>query len=229
MTRFMSPYRKILFVASTATIAMGQALAIEVPIPEGATTSWVAEQIVQNGVPTEIQAISYPGGTEELMAFYRGQWESTDEGAGFREAEVGQWTMISRKEGNELAVVQVAEDASGNTAGYISVARYAGSVGPVEAAATFPKIGGTNTVSATESEDFGKRATTMVFSNDASIGQNAAFYRRELETLGWSLAHDTIQEDTQVLFFVSKVGQLELAISQAKAGSTIIFSNMVEE
>lgn len=205
-------------------LGLNPALA-DIYVPDSARVQVVGENILHNGMRTDISLISFDGSADQLLELYRREWQRSD-GIGYKEVAVGHWKVISRMDGPELQVLQVSENA-GKASGFLSTGHYPNREA-ADSARRFPSLDGTRTVSTTASDDHGKRGSTVILRNHYSLFQNTEFYRQALENQGWKLTHDDTNGRTQILFFISRMGQLEVAISAANDGSTVIFSNLVE-
>jgi hypothetical protein len=200
-----------------------------VPMPQGMKSVWVGEDIVQNGIPMQIQSFTYGGTVESLLSFYKTQWAKpqASEIPGFLVQQAGEWTIISHLETSEMTLVQVKAGNDNNSIGYISQATLGASSDVVELIREFPKMNGTDVISATESTDANKDTTTLILSNSFSVDSNSQYYKNKMKSMGWKYIHGAEQENTNVLLFNGKDSQAEIAISKNKNGTTIIFANVV--
>ena len=200
-----------------------------IPMPESMHSVWVGQDIVQNGIPMQIQSFTYGGSVENLLAYYKNQWENTGQSdiPGFVEQEVGGWAIISHLENTTNTVVQAKSSDDGGAEGYISQATLGAKSDVKEIIRDFPKMSGSDVISATESSDSNREATTLIFSNHFSVESNTVFYKSKMKALGWSYVHGAEQGKTSILLFNGEGTQTEIAISKNENGMTIIFANVV--
>lgn len=212
-----------------AVLAMTASLAFATPTPSNMDVVWVGDNIVHNGVPMEIQSFHSADGVNGVLEFYRQTWgkQGSQDMPGFIENSVGEWAIISRIEDGKNTVVQVKQSDRGGSEGYISFADL--NITPAFNKITdeFPKLGGSEVISSTESKDFNSEATTIVMTNGHSVDRNADFYSKKIVAMGWELNRRFSQDDTEMLFFVGPKSRIEVAISRSNLGKTTIFANVV--
>jgi len=223
-------YGKWLITACVLLLSLGVKAGYDsVPMPEDMQSVWVGEDIVQNGIPMQIQSFTYGGSVENLLSFYKTQWEKpkSSEIPGFLVQQVAEWTIISHLEKSKTTVVQIMTGDDSGTMGYISQATLGAPSDVVELIRDFPKMNGTDVISATESTDANKETTTLILSNYFSVDSNADYYKTKMKSMGWKYIHGADKDNTSVLLFNGKDSQAEIAISKNKNGTTIIFANVV--
>ena len=201
-----------------------------IPMPDSMHSVWVGQDIVQNGIPMQIQSFTYSGSVENLLAYYKNQWATPGQSdvPGFVENEAGGWAIISHLESNSNIVIQAKPSDSGGAEGFISQATLGAQSDVEEIISEFPKMSGSDVISATESSDSNREATTLIFSNHFSVESNARFYKDKMKALGWNYLYGSVQGRTSILLFNGAGSQTEIAISKNENGTTIIFANVVD-
>lgn len=200
-----------------------------VPVPDGVKSVWVGENMIQNGVPVKVQSFSTDMPASQIISFYKNEWAQAVESGqpGFIENQVGDWSVISRLENKTNTVIQVKKGSNGGTEGFISVSEPFATPRLSKIMKQFPKMGGTDLISATESKDFDKKATTMIFQNSFSVESNVSYYKSNMHSSGWTLNHSSAQDGTAIMLFSKKNIKSEIAINKSGSGRTTIFANVV--
>lgn len=198
------------------------------PVSSDMKVSWVGEEVTHNGFPMQIQQFHSSNSAEAVLSFYRSQWvESVGEGMpGFVENQVGEWRTISRLESGKNTVIQLKASHKGGVEGYISVMDTAGTGEVNKITSSFPKMSDTELISSTESTDSGVKATTIILKNTHSISSNSDFYVSSMKNQNFSLAHQSKDEGTKVLFFNGRGFRVEITISPSNDGSSLILANI---
>lgn len=219
---------KKVFVIINFLLWASLANAASIPAPIGTKLVWVAEKIIQNGLPLEIHSFNSELTNEGVLDFYRSEWaqSSHPEQPGYIENNVGEWRVISRLEGNKNTVVQVKNSAAGGAEGFISVSEPFATKRENKLAKNFPKMGGSKLISVTESDDSGKNATTIIYQNNFSVVSNFEYYKSAMGLSGWSLSHSFSQADTATLLFARQDAQSEVVISKGDSERVTIFANI---
>jgi hypothetical protein len=200
-----------------------------VPIPSGVKSVLVGEKIIQNGLPLEIQGFNSALTPEAIVNFYKSEWAQGVQAdqPGYIENNFSDWLVISRLEGNKNTLIQVKKSVNGGSEGFISVSEPFATKKPNKLARTFPKMGGSQLISTTESDDIGKTATTLIFQNTFSVKSNVNYYKSNMQSKGWSLNYAVNQGANATLLFAKGNAQCDIAINKNDAGQTTIFANIV--
>ena len=198
--------------------------------PPEAKTVYVGD-VVQNGIPMQMKQFSSSLTTGEVLSYYRINWADNtkvkENVPAFIEKEAGDWSIISKLEGNYSVVVQVKTQQSGGSEGVISVSNLTRPPGISELSKKFPKLGGTQLISSTESRDGGKHATTLILVNEFSVDSNDAFYRSRMTAEGWRLVRGGVRDGTATMLFNKQGQQCEMAVSEGERGDSVIIANIV--
>lgn len=171
-----------LFLFSAPVTALDNS---EFSAPEDARLKAVGDDLNINGLPTRVWEISSTRSPEEVLAFYRQEWQrpAESEGPGYIEKEAGGWQIISRSEDPYLYTVQLREAAMGSSFGFLAVST------PMELADhtpdEFARPAGSELLMDLKSDDAGKRGRVVQFKNRQSVEANYRFYRKRYMARGW--------------------------------------------
>ena len=219
-----------------AAICIGAAVSAEnwprVKAAPGATLQWVAQNMVHNGVPMQIQTFQANTPPREVIAFYRQEW-SARSGRPPVENTSGEWQIIGQRQGNYYITVQARTGNGAKSQGYIAVTQLsaAGKRELLPSVAAFPSLGGTQIISQSQADDDGKKSITLVLRNGFSMESNSGFYRSTLSGEGWTLLQDfdpASQGMTgRVMYFERKGESCHISMTSADDGYTVIAVNQV--
>lgn len=198
--------------------------------PPRSSTVFVGD-VVQNGMPLQMKQFYSDLRPVELLSYYRHSWSDNrrtqNNVPAVIEKKVGDWTVLSKQEGQYSVVVQVKNGENGGAEGLISVLKLMKTpiVNPISK--KFPRLGGTKILSDTVSRDGDKQASTLILMNDYSVDSNHAFYRSKMELKGWTLVRGDVREGAVTLLFNKQGQQCEMAINSDGKGDSIIIVNIV--
>lgn len=198
----------------------------ELQAPPETRLSWVGQDIVQNGMSMQIVQLQSSRSIPEVLRFYREDWRNYHK-PGTRATvtrTVGEWQMLSTLIEQHNVVVQLKREAS-QTTGFLSATPLDTQPRKNSISKHFPRQGGTQLISSTESNDGGAKATTLILQNNRSLRANQAFYQNSLQRSGWTLSRSNVLGGTAAMLFDRASGSMELAISRDK-GTTTIFANV---
>jgi len=176
-----------LLLVSNASVASFFNKWPEVPAPPQSKVAWVAENIIQNGVPMKIQNFSSKLDTKSIADFYVSTW-SKKSGPKPVINKSGEWTIIGRIDGGYLLTVQTKKTKNGlGSEGFLAVSTLLASVksGSIGPDTSFPKLSGTKVLSDTLSKDSGRAGKTLLLKNNYSVRSNASFYINKMKAKGW--------------------------------------------
>ena len=136
----------------------------DVELPAGTEVQWIAEDIVQNGVPMQIQQFNSGLTVSEVLQFYRDHWAGRAKGEtpGYLENTLPGWNVISMLDNNDIVALQIRPSSKGGAEGYLSTANVTSKSEQDKLTRDFPKPSGTQLISSTKSFDAGKQATTIL-------------------------------------------------------------------
>lgn len=181
----------------------------EIPHPPQSKVAWVAENMVQNGVPMKIKTFSSELDKESVVDFYKSVWGNGQVKPEIN--ELGEWSVIGMIEGDYLMTVQAKKSSdkeSKGSEGFLAISTLPKSAeqGSIRVDDSFPKLPGTKVMSDTRSLDTGRAGKTLVLENNYSVRSNASFYMSRLESKGWSIdpmskeAHQGAVNNTYLYF-----------------------------
>jgi len=126
--------------------------------PPDTTVSWVGNDMVQNGVPLKIKSFSSSLSPEDIINFYRSEWDNESD----RKAvinSVADWNIIGKQIGEYYLTVQAKAGVNTNSEGFMSVSKLPARYKKVPAV-DFPMLATSRVISNTESKDPGMKAQT---------------------------------------------------------------------
>lgn len=183
----------------------------EFPVPDEAKVVVVGENMNINGLPTQIWELSSSRGPEEILGYYRQEWQdpAVSGGPGYIEKEAGGWQILSRSEEPYFYTVQVTEAAMGSSFGFLAVSM------PMELVNhkpdEFAKPAGSEILLDLASDDAGKRGRVVQFKNLQSIEANYGFYRKRYMANGWNELSQLPLDSTKAMLLMNK-GNGEISI-----------------
>ncbi len=197
----------------------------DIAMPPNARTSWVSSDMQHNGNAMTIRTFAVNQSVEDVLEFYRKQWQASSRSLGYVEDTVNNWRIISMISQHINTVLQLQADVNGHSRGFLSTQSLSSTV--KQAGHRIPLPPGSTTVSRTDTVDGDRQAQTTVLIASTDSGSTASFYRRSLVARGWSITTDTIQQDQPVLMFNRAEETCEIVISVASDRSTIVLLNCV--
>lgn len=232
------PWAGRCLVAVSLWVSAGDALAREpeFPPPPDARVNWIARNMVYQGLPMQIRAFTTRDALEDVIDFYREEWDDGDDGGnGYIINKAAEpWVVISRIEEDFLMTVQVQTDTKKGAWGYLARSHLpTDNDKVVKRDDEFPRMGGTTTLSEMLSEDPGKTARTLMLKNEFDIRSNASFYRNHYGDSGWAFDIDKAVADRMHVFALRKgrrqVNLVIIAGVGADKGSRVIVNEVVNE
>jgi hypothetical protein len=205
----------------------------EVSPPPLGMLQWVADDIVQNGVPMKIRSLSSAASVDEVMAHYRAEWSAVGDHAPIENA-VGQWRVLGQQRGDYYITLQIMDANASGSEGFVALSRVGTLLkqGPRNDS-QFPRLGGTTVISTTDSHDAGKNARTLIMTNHFSVDANLSFYRGTMKSAGWTLQNNFTDNKrgtkAQVLYFQRARESCHLAVSDSGSGVSVIAVNVQRE
>ncbi len=193
-TRICSLICTLVFVISFSSLVI--AGPPDFPAPPGAAVEWVGKNVQVNGIKSAIRAFHSKKSIEDVVKFYRREWQRPAEKdkPGYMESiDAYPWYIISRIEDGYLlsAQIQVKENDQSGSWGYLSLSPLPkDSNKATQLGTSVPKIAGSYVINEMKSEDPGKNANTVVISNTHSVISNADFYRQHYQSKGWTTETD---------------------------------------
>lgn len=229
--------RGLRFAALTLLISFSFSLFAgppDFPAPPGAAVEWVGKNVQVNGIKSAIRAFHSKKSIEDVIKFYRREWQRPVEKdkPGYMESiDAYPWYIISRIEDDYLlsAQVQVKENDQSGSWGYLSLSplpensNKAGQLG-----ASIPKIAGSLVLNEMKSEDPGKNANTAVISNSHSVLSNADFYRQHYQSKGWTTETDRHlgRDEGHSLVFKNRRSRVTIMVLKDKNYTRIVVNSV---
>ena len=226
-------YASVIALFSITQIVL--AGAPDFPSPPGAAVEWVGQNIEVNGIKSSIRAFHSDKSIEKVVEFYRREWKRPVEKGkpGFMETiDAAPWYIISRIEDNYLLTVQVQVQKNDKSAswGYLSTSPLPGNKSdkPVQLGSSTPKMPDSHVLNEMKSNDPGKKATTLIISNNHSVGSNAAFYRNHYQGQGWTVETDRKlgADDAHSLVFKSRRNRVTIMILNDKNATRVVVNSV---
>lgn len=187
----------------------------ELPVPDDAKVVVVGEDMNINGLPTRISELSSSRSPEEILSYYRQEWQApaVSDGPGYIEKEAGGWQILSRYEEPYFYTVQVSESAMGSSFGFLAVSM------PMELVNYEPEElampAGSEILSDVVSDDAGKRGRVVHFKNSQSIEANYNFYVKRYLADGWAeLSHLPADRNKALLLMNKGSGEVSIVFNR---------------
>ena len=193
---------------------------------------WVAELVVQNGVPMQIQAVDIAGGAERAQRFYREWLQSKSE---YAQTTLDGVPILSAREGNFRITVEFRLPQHGKQQIRISSALIYGAVPEVVGAQLQRSTAmavplGTDQLSDTFSFDDDLVNRTTAWGNTLSVEANELYIREQAIASGWTvIRHRTIKGGLRVQLVLRRSRQ-EAVVAIAHNGQhcSIVISNTLQ-
>ncbi len=204
--------------------------AVDIPVPSWLEKTSVAQKMVINGIPSTVYHFIADRDVEEVLKFYRQRWDESSAGrAGYREAMVAPWHVISRLDGRYLLTVQVQEKDKLLSMGYLAIADLKEIKREKNAHRSIPKLAGSKVVNDLVSYDPGKKAKTLMLVNEFSVATNGNFYHDYYLDRGWGQLQDQKLSDARVLAFSKSGAEVHLVINKTSSGSVVVMNQVVAD
>ena len=199
------------------------------PAPSWLKTTQIADDMIINGLPSQVRNFEANKAMEELLLFYRGQWQNDNTGnTAYKEAQAPPWYIISRFDGQYLYTVQVRQENSFTIRGYLAIADLKAVNKNQTNNSIVPKMSGSTIINDATSLDPGTKGRTLMLTNTYSATSNSNFYRNYYSDRGWGKIMDTNSKNTFVMAFKKRNKETNLVISNS-GGTTQIVMNISEE
>lgn len=197
------------------------------PTPSWLDFNTIAENMVINGLPSEVYYFSSDTSSESTLNFYRKQWQShPDYTPGYRESWVSPWHILARTESGKLITLQIQDDSDNSSLGYFTIADM-DSARKVNSA-DIPMLAGSKILNQSISDDGDKKSSLTLISNPSSINSNTEFYLSYYANNGWT--NDVHQEENDSVTLVFRKGRHEahLVIRQLFGATQIVINTVTQ-
>lgn len=197
------------------------------PTPSWVNFDSVAENMVINGLPSEVYYFSSDRPSEETLNFYRKRWQShPDYSPGYRESQVSQWTILARTESGKLITLQIQNDTESSSLGYFAIADM--SATRTLSKTDVPMPAGSKILNQSITEDGGIKSSVNLISNSLSPEANVDFYLDYYRREGWTNdVHQ--QENNSVTLIFRRARQEAHLVIRELFGATQIVINTVNK
>jgi len=204
------------------------------PPPPKAVVEWVGKDMDVNGIKSAVRSFHTRKSIEKVVEFYRREWKRpvAKDMPGFMETiDAAPWYIISRVEDGYLLTVQVQvkkNDDSGSW-GYLSMSPLPGKNNSnSELGKGTPKMSGSHVLSEIQSNDPGKKARTMIISNNHSVSSNVTFYRNHYQGKGWTVESDRDlgQGKVHTLVFKTRRNRITMMFMKDKSATRIVINSV---
>jgi hypothetical protein len=202
----------------------------EIKSPPDSVVSWVGNDMSQNGIPLKIKAFSSSLSVEDVINFYRSEW---DDGTNKKPVTntLADWHIIGRQIDEYYVTVQAKPGVNTNSEGFLSVSKLPAKL-QRENTVDFPMLAQSRVISNTESSDPGTSGKTIIIENGFSTQSNVSFYESRLGEQGWKMTRDDLRQMNgklaKYMYFRLRNKSCHLVISQDNAGNSVITANIVE-
>lgn len=233
------PFKSILFL-SYICIGMLSARAAEPKKPDcapfslpGMKLTWVAPDVVHNGIPLQIWRFESKDGLQTLLSRYRAKWKSSaQDPQDAIEYEVGGYRVIAKLRDKCFYTVQARNLVAVGSQGLLAVSQLQENYQPHLLGQNFPMMSGSMVTSDLAHRDPGKEARTILLMNQFSTDANADFYRRVLGGDGWRTISDHLVEFKGgnghgfALTFKRGYNETSMVISRTMGGSSVLVNQV---
>ncbi len=182
-----------------------------VPVPDGASWSWVGKKMAYNGMPTSIKIFEYRGNSEDVKSFYKDYWRSKGNGQ-TQEKDFGLNTILSHDLRGVYTTVQYRME-SGLVKGKVVVTESPGRV-TLTTKSEIPVPPGAEVASRVESMDGGRRTESVTLESHKSVNFNRGYYESQMDFDGWSLVYETETFDSSVQHYQKGSDLLQVTVKE---------------
>lgn len=190
------------------------------PVIDGARLTPVAELIRIKGVPTRIRQFEVEASLASARTFYR---EAL--GQPIVETRVAAWTVLARKQDQQLHVVRLRETGDGRVEGTLSESDLSVAVAAQDQRLGLRLPAGSQLSTDVEMHDAGRSARFLAWHSEQSSAHNQAHLQAELEARGYRLerrlplAEPTLRGSS--LWFAAEAREAVATVVEHGAGVTV--------
>lgn len=195
------------------------AAAEPLPLPAGARSGAVGDEVILNGTPMHIRPFTVARSQAEVAAHFRRAL-----GARAIETRVGDATIFGRPDGTGFLTVELRPSPGGGVRGFVSR-----SAAPVAAASAgdgglLPP--GSRVLSRMDSRDGAARSRHLVGLNHGDVDANAAFVVDRLRRQGFTLERQEAGDSGTALLFEGRRREA-IAVVARHGERTVVVINLV--
>ena len=179
--------------------------------------------MIVNGLPTRVSTFKVEKPATEVLQFYQERWQKNEDGKnpGYALAQTDPWSVISRLERKRyLLTVQVRATSEFASTGFLAEADVKSIVRRKNS--NIPMLRGSTVVNETTSYDPGKKATTVLLTNNQSVQANSQFYKQYYTERNWSSLLNQQQKKGHVLFYQGRGKETHIVINGASGATQVV-------
>lgn len=190
------------------------------PVIDGARLTPAAERIRIKGVPTRIRQFEVEASLASARAFYRAAL-----GQPIVETRVAAWTVLARKQDQQLHVVRLRDSGDGRVEGTLSESDLSVAVAAQDQPLGLRLPAGSQLSTDVEMHDEGRSARFLAWHSEQSSAHNQAHLQAELEARGYRLerrlplAEPTLRGSS--LWFAAEAREAVATVVEHGAGVTV--------
>jgi hypothetical protein len=199
----------------------------------GLKLTWVAPDVVHNGLPLQIRHFETRDPVLSVLARYRQEWRATERYPGEPlEYDLRGYRVIAKMRDRCFYTVQIRPGAIQGSEGLLGVSEIHAGFQVPELGQDFPKMSGSQVAADMSHRDPGKSARTIMLMNQFSVDANADFYRRVLGGDGWHVISDhkvPLQGGnghTFALTFKRGLHETSMVIARTQGGSSVLVNQV---
>jgi len=178
----------------------------------------VSDSINVNGLAMNIWEFTSQDNVNEVLDFYKRLWAESPNDAlpGYIENELGEWLLISRATEGSLISVLLKSMPMNTSKGLVSVSKYGSRKSKPKLGRNFATLHGSDVIVDFQSDDLGKKSSTVIVENTHSTGANYDFYRSHYLGGGWRLLGTRLPLGSKGEALILKKGKKEIRIAIEK-------------
>lgn len=200
------------------------------PAPDWLKRTAIAEKMVIHGIPSQVEYFEAERDVDAVLEFYRRRWQGDYAGhAGYREAHVEPWHVISRLQERHLLTVQVRRQSALNADGYLAIADLDEIDAEQATSDTIPKMAGTKVLNYNTSFDPGKKGEVVMLANKFSVDTNGRFYRDYYTNRGWATLQDQALSDATAMAFRRFGSEVRLVVKKSNMGAVVVINRVTSD
>jgi hypothetical protein len=195
--------------------------------------TWVAPDIVHNGMPMQIRRFDSSEDVPTILARYRREWKASAQSPQDAiEYAIGGYQVIAKMRDKCFYTVQVRRQGLSGSQGLLAVSQIQDNNQVRVLGKDFPMMSGSLVAADMTHRDPGKEARTIMLMNQFSTHANADFYRRVLGGDGWNTLSDHLvpfqggNGNGYALTFKRGFNETSMVISRTEGGSSVLVNQV---
>jgi hypothetical protein len=185
------------------------------PAPPNAEVTWVGQDMVVNGIPTQIRSFYTKGSLDRVGEYYRNLWIQSEipDKPGYVETEaMAPWKLITHVARGWLMTVQYQKADKGGSWGYLAASQMPDKKPDAPKLNDMPALQGTTVLNSVESRDVGQKGRSMVLRNTQDLAANLNFYRDYYRSQGFAVSVDKAEATGKLHVLDFRSGSQEVHI-----------------